>query len=308
MIVQEHATTNGIDNSTKLLLEMFSHGDREVGEPSTLQSNEPAYSLSQAELIFENLIDMQVNGELVPHLTVEYDNGLCAIRNSLMLRHMLFHQRLDIEAMGSAISLIHDAKEQSIADPLKIARSCFDITYDQRDTFNNGNVNLEITYHVAPALRVSSGDTTEFMVLDPSICDNPTTIEDWAESYSDLSKLTVIVEQSHDYKHLHVTGDSIDTCCYADEIQAASPARLVPVSNLGKFDLTFINNAGIQKHLVKASFDKLQAAVSAQKAIAAMTKGRGYHLPNCGPRSLKLLKDISDDIQQNSLSLNTSFS
>ncbi len=123
----------------------------------------PSVSLSDAEAFFSNV-------RRQPHIPFQYPLNGCWARAHEMVR---------------LIERYFDRK------PEQVVAKIWNFGTLIVKTDNNPLCIVDWTYHVAPVVRVDE----ELMVIDPSLFEQPVTVDDWRYKQSDLSRTPVFTSQ-----------------------------------------------------------------------------------------------------------------
>ncbi|MDX2073573.1 MAG: protein-glutamine glutaminase family protein [Alphaproteobacteria bacterium] len=287
---------------------LFSGGDREVGAPAYRGPEGPAYSREQAKIIFENLMDARIDGKPIPFIS-NY-RGHCIQRKELMLWHMVYHQGVDPAALGAVVSDLSEIKPQLLANyPVRVAQTVFPGQYT---IINEEELNgqppefMEALYafHIAPAIKVHNGSQVIDYVIDPAICANPATLDQWMNAHTtpvkpnkkEAKKTVPVYYTPLDKKEMHhVHGDSLNDDA-RDFLVLVSDHTTIPLpsSKSPEENEKALEASGDINDIIRAVSD-LKRCNAVQSDFCRSIKKRGsIDLPNCGPRALKAVLEHTE--------------
>lgn len=235
---------------------LFSGGERTVGAPVYNQNGVVAYSAEQAQIMFDNIMDVQVNGKPIPFLHVY--SGYCETKKSLALFHLIYCQKVNVHALGVATS-----RKQNDS-------TCLAANYDVRignltredKTLKVGRDYQHFSYHVAAAVNVWEGGVITQFVLDPAICPKPLSLIRWNNAFGTKKHPTL-----PDYTPLTDWKKN-----YIPPEGAKIERRFVDIC---EYEISFISKRLLSEQNAQAQL------------IAALAEKDITNVPNCGPLALK---------------------
>lgn len=291
----------------------FTGGDRAVGEPVYRKDGVVAYSPQQAQIIFKNLLDARIQDKPIPFLIS--NTGWCVIRRDVMMQHMMYHQKIEPEAIGSALALLNSPDSRNLADYRKrLARAIEKMDHPDPpliEGYNKGFVSSGFDMHTAATIRVWDGEKLSDYVMDPGHCSHPATLQKWSDAQHGRVKEedgeavlegrisvyhALLAEHAQLNEDMHkqpLIGPALDNVDVYRMWHAKSFPTLDQLGEQPQEPACRYHQETIDQECKQLATDmEIQARLMARAKRAGLPE-----LPNCGPLALKAINSHREQMQ-----------
>lgn len=294
----DHAHLDEMGYRVHTLTHRYTGGDQPVGAPAYQENGMVAYSPEQAQIIFKNLLTAKLDGKIIPFIDVMSDSGSCARRRDAMMKHMMYCQHIDPRSIGVAIVQYSDKKEQKMVDYLgEIAQQLDNQTVQDTPEFA-----AAFTFHTAPTIKVVKDGVITNLVLDPSLCAEPATLQQWKSTqmrkadvfFLDWGKRETSTTDKIEKIGENGLSQSFNAAPNEKLVELAHDIRVTTLEEFRKDqELTDFSIDAFMYQSAYTGFENeaFQSGQETHTQLVALAQEKGIKdLPNCGPLALRAIR------------------